>query len=238
MKKSFTEKVRRDIQMHKYKYLIVLPVIAYFIIFHYKAMYGVVIAFQDYRPTRGIADSNWVGFKHFVSFFKDPYFWRLIRNTLSISLLTLFLSFPMPIILALFLNEIRVSWFKRTIQTITYMPHFIAVVVVCGLIKSYCQSNGVINDLVVLFGGERSNLLMEPQFFYPIYIISHIWQGTGWSSIIFLAAVAGIDQEQYEAAKVDGAGNPPDVIYYTSRLNSCSVYVADFEFGQGAERWL
>ena len=215
MKKSFTQKVRRDLQMHKYKYLIVLPVIAYFILFHYKAMYGIVIAFQDYRPTRGIADSNWVGFKHFVSFFKDPYFWRLLRNTLSISLLTLFLSFPMPVILALFLNEVRVSWFKRTIQTITYMPHFIAVVVVCGLIRSYCQSNGVINDLIVLFGGERSNLLMEPRFFYPIYIISHIWQGTGWSSIIFLAALAGIDQEQYEAAKVDGAGRIHQMIYIT-----------------------
>ena len=215
MKNSFRMRLSRDLRMHKYKYLLILPVIAYFLIFHYKAMYGIVIAFKDYRPTRPIADCDWVGLKHFIAFFKDPYFWRLIRNTFSINILSIIFGFPMPIILALLLNEVRVSWFKRSIQTLTYMPHFVASVVICGLITDYCQSNGLINDIIVWFGGERSNLLMRSELFYPIYIISGIWQGTGWGSIIYLAALAGIDQEQYEAAKVDGAGRIRQMIYIT-----------------------
>lgn len=215
MKKSFSVRLRRDLHMHKYKYLLVLPVIAFFIIFHYKAMYGIVIAFQNYRPTRGIANSDWVGLQHFYNFINDLYFWRLVRNTFSISLLMIIFGFPVPIILALLLNEVRVSWFKRGIQTITYMPYFIATVVICGLVKTYTQSNGLINDLIVFFGGERSNLLAESRYFYAIYVISAIWQTTGWSSIIYLAALAGIDQEQYEAAKVDGAGRIRQMIHIT-----------------------
>lgn len=216
MKKvSFRVKAAQDFHRHKYKYLVVLPVIIYMILFHYKPMYGIVIAFQNFRATLGIADSPWVGFKHFVRFFDDIYFWRILRNTLSISLWSIVFSFPAPIILALLLNEVRVSWFKRTVQTITYMPHFIAMVVVCGLIKNYCQSNGVISDIIVFFGGERTNLLADSDLFYPIYILSDIWQQVGWSSIIYLAALAGIDQEQYEAARVDGAGRIRQMLYIT-----------------------
>lgn len=215
MKKSFGARMAQDFHRHKYKYLVILPVIVYMILFHYKPMYGVVIAFQNFRPTLGIAGSQWVGFKHFIRFFEDINFWRLLRNTLSISLLTLLFSFPAPIILALLLNEVRVSWFKRTVQTITYMPHFIAMVVVCGLVKSYCQSSGVISDIIVFFGGERTNLLAKPDFFYPVYILSGIWQQIGWSSIIYLAALAGVDQEQYEAARVDGAGRIRQMLYIT-----------------------
>jgi len=215
MKKSFKARLIRDLRMHKYKYILVLPVVIYFILFHYKAMYGIVIAFQNYRPSRGIANSDWVGLKHFISFFNDPFFGRLLKNTVTISFLGIVASFPAPIFLALLLNEVRVSWFKRLIQTITYMPHFIALVVVCGLITNYCQTNGVINDLIVALGGERSNLLMSSKNFYPILILSDIWQGAGWGSIIYLAALAGIDQEQYEAAKVDGAGRIRQMIYIT-----------------------
>lgn len=215
MKKSFKTRLVRDLRMHKYKYILVLPVVIFFILFHYKAMYGIVIAFQNYRPTRGIAKSDWVGLKHFISFFKDPYFGRLLKNTVTISFLSIVTSFPVPIFLALLLNEVRVSWFKRTIQTITYMPHFIALVVVCGLVTNYCQTNGVFNDLIVALGGERTNLLMDPKNFYPIYMLSDIWQSAGWGSIIYLAALAGIDQEQYEAAKVDGAGRIRQMIYIT-----------------------
>lgn len=215
MKKSFLARLKRDISMHKYKYLLVLPVIAYFIIFHYKAMYGIIIAFKNYRASRGISGSEWVGFRYFEMFFKDPYFFRVLRNTLTINILQLIFSFPVPIFLALLLNEVRVSWFKRSVQTITYMPHFISVMVVCGLVKSYCQSGGVINDLIAFFGGERTNLLAEPQFFYPIYIISGIWQSAGWGSIVYLAALSGIDQEQYDAAKVDGAGRLQQMIHIT-----------------------
>lgn len=215
MKKSFGARAAQDFHRHKYKYLVILPVIVYMILFHYKPMYGVVIAFQNFRPTLGIAGSQWVGFKHFNRFFDDINFWRLLRNTLSISLWSLLFSFPAPIILALLLNEVRVSWFKRTVQTITYMPHFIAMVVVCGLLKAYCQSNGVISDIVVFLGGERTNFLGSSEFFYPVYILSGIWQQIGWSSIIYLAALAGVDQEQYEAARVDGAGRLRQMLYIT-----------------------
>lgn len=215
MKKSFLARLKRDISMHKWKYFLVLPVLAYFLIFHYKAMYGIIIAFKNYRASRGISGSEWVGFRYFEMFFKDPYFFRVLRNTLTINILQLIFSFPVPIFLALLLNEVRVSWFKRSVQTITYMPHFISVMVVCGLVKSYCQSGGVINDLIAFFGGERTNLLAEPQFFYPIYIISGIWQSAGWGSIVYLAALSGIDQEQYDAAKVDGAGRLQQMIHIT-----------------------
>ena len=215
MKKAFRTRVVRDFQKHKFKYLIVIPIIIYLILFCYKPMYGVIIAFKKYRPSLGIAESSWVGFDNFMRFFNDPWIWRLLRNTISISFLMLLFSFPAAIFLALLLNEVKVSWFKRTVQTITYMPHFIALVVVCGLINSFCQSKGLLNDIIVFFGGERSNLLANPKLFYPIYVISGIWQNTGWSSIIYLAALAGIDQEQYEAAKIDGAGRIQQILHIT-----------------------
>ena len=215
MKKAFRTRVVRDFQKHKFKYLIVIPIIIYLILFCYKPMYGVIIAFKKYRPSLGIAESSWVGFDNFMRFFNDPWIWRLLRNTISISFLMLLFSFPAAIFLALLLNEVKVSWFKRTVQTITYMPHFIALVVVCGLINSFCQSKGLLNDIIVFFGGERSNLLANPKLFYPIYVISGIWQNTGWSSIIYLAALAGIDQEQYEVAKIDGAGRIQQMLHIT-----------------------
>lgn len=178
-------------------------------------MYGVIIAFQKYRPSLGIMESPWVGVDNFIRFFEDPWFWRLIRNTFSISFLMIIFSFPAAILLALLLNEVKVSWFKRTVQTITYMPHFIALVVVCGLINSFCQSKGLFNDIIVFFGGERSNLLANQSLFYPIYVISGVWQNVGWNSIIYLAALAGIDQEQYEAARIDGAGRIQQIIHIT-----------------------
>lgn len=215
MNKKRGLRVVQDFKKHKFKYLIVIPVIVYLVLFCYKPMYGLIIAFQKYRPSLGIADSQWVGFDNFSRFFKDPFFGRLLRNTFTISFLMLIFSFPAAISLALLLNEVKVSWFKRTVQTITYMPHFIALVVVCGLVKNFCQSTGVINDIIVFFGGERTNLLAQQQLFYPIYVISGLWQEVGWSSIIYLAALASIDQEQYEAARIDGAGRIQQMIHIT-----------------------
>jgi putative aldouronate transport system permease protein len=206
MDRSLGTRAARDFRKHKYKYFIVLPVIVYLAVFCYKPMYGVIIAFQKYRPSLGIMDSPWVGLDNFMRFIRDPWFWRLLRNTVSISLLSIAVSFPSAVFLALLLNEVRISWFKRTVQTITYMPHFIALVVVCGLVHSFCQSNGLFNDIIVFFGGERRNLLASQSLFYPIYVLSGVWQNVGWDSIIYLAALAGIDQEQYEAARIDGAG--------------------------------
>ncbi|MCL2833061.1 MAG: ABC transporter permease subunit [Treponema sp.] len=196
----------RDFRLNKYKYLLILPVLVYFILFSYKPIYGLVIAFQDFRANLGIMRSKWVGLKNFITFFKDPYFFRLIKNTLSISLLSILFGFPAPILLAILLNELKNIAFKRTVQTITYMPYFISMVVVGGLIRNYTTSDGIFSQITMAFGGAGKNFLMFPQYFYPIYIISDIWQYIGWNSIIYLAAITGIDQEQYEAAIIDGAG--------------------------------
>lgn len=204
-----------DLKRNKYRYLIAVPVLVYLAIFCYKPMYGIIIAFQRYRPSLGFDRSPFVGLDNFARFFKDIYFGRLIKNTFSISLLTIATSVPVPVCLALLLNEIRHSGFKRTAQTILYLPHFISLVIVCGLVVTFTQTNGVINDIIVFFGGERSNLLSESRMFYPIYIISGLWQNMGWDSIIYLAALAGVDQEQYEAARVDGAGRWKQMIYIT-----------------------
>jgi putative aldouronate transport system permease protein len=205
-KGTWLKAASRDFSQNKYKYLMILPVVAYFIIFAYKPMYGVIIAFQNYRPHLGIAGSSWVGLRHFIRFFNDPYFFRLLRNTFTISFWSIIFGFPAPIILALLLNELKNVFFKRTVQTITYMPYFISLVVVCSLIRTYSSNTGLFSQIAVFFGGEAKNYLLVQRYFMPIYIVSGIWQGIGWGSIIFLAALTGIDQEQYEAATIDGAG--------------------------------
>ncbi len=209
------KRILLDIRKNKYKYLMILPIVIYFIIFHYKPMYGVIIAFKRFKPTVGIWKSDWVGLKYFISFFKDPYFFRLLKNTLSISFLELLFGFPAPIILALLLNEIKALRFKKLVQTISYMPHFISTVVICGMITTFCNTNGLFNDIIAAFGGARENLLGKSELFYPIYVLSGIWQGVGWGSILYLAALSGIDQEQYEAAKIDGAGRIQQMFYIT-----------------------
>lgn len=208
--------LRLDLKKNKWKYIIVLPVIVYLVLFCYKPMYGILIAFQRYRPTQGgIMNGTWKGLYQFKRFLNDIYFWRVFKNTFRISFLTIIFSFPMPIMLALVLNEVRSKWFKRTVQTVSYLPHFISAVVICGLINQFCRSDGLINDLIVMFGGERSPLMLNKDAYLPIYIISDIWQTIGWNSIIYLAALAGIDQEQYEAARIDGAGRLQQMFHIT-----------------------
>lgn len=213
--KSLKAIIIRDFKRNKNKYFIIFPILLYLVLFHYKPMYGIIIAFKNYHPALGVARSKWVGFQWFKSFFNDAYFFRTLRNTFMISFLSLIFSFPMPILLALLLNEVKVKWFKKTVQTVTYLPHFIALVVVCGLVKSFTMTDGLITNVYVFLGGERQNLLNQTEFFYPIYIISGIWQQVGWNSIIYLATLAGIDQEQYEAARVDGAGRIRQMIHIT-----------------------
>lgn len=195
-----------DIRKNKLLYVMLFPVLLYYVIFHYGPMYGAIIAFKDFSPRLGIWGSDWVGFEHFQAFFTGPYFWRTIKNTVLISFYQLLFGFPAPIVLALLLNEVKHALFKRTVQTITYMPHFISLVVICGIIKDFTVSDGVMNDIIVFFGGERTTFLLEPSFFRSVYVSSGVWQHIGWGTIIFLAALTGIDQEQYEAAKIDGAG--------------------------------
>lgn len=213
--KSGLQRFWRGCKRHKYKYLLMVPVLVYFLLFHYKPMSGIVIAFQDFRVSRGIGASPWVGMKHFVSFFNDLYFTRLIRNTVAISGLSILFGFPMPILLALSLNEVRNRSFKRTVQTLSYLPYFISTVVVCGLLTTYSATNGLFNDIGVALGFSRQNLLVNKDMFYPLYIATDIWQSIGWNSIIYMAALSNIDQEQYEAARIDGAGRMQQIWHIT-----------------------
>lgn len=205
-KQWYGARLCHDIRKHKMIYLMALPVILFYLIFHYAPMYGAVIAFQNYNPADGILGSQWVGLANFQEFFQSRIFVRVLTNTLRISITSLIFGFPAPIILALLINELRSKPFARVTQTITYLPHFISLVVVCGMIKDFTTEKGIITQICSLFGMEPQNMLNNPSMFVPIYVVSDIWQGIGWGSIIYLAALAGIDQELYEAAKIDGAG--------------------------------
>jgi putative aldouronate transport system permease protein len=197
--------IRSDFSVNKSLYLMIVPVIAFFVLFQYVPMYGALIAFKDYAPMRGFAESEWVGLKHFIRFFSSIYFVRVVRNTIVLSVLQIIFAFPAPIILALLLNEVQNSKFKRTVQTITYLPHFVSLVVVAGLIRSFSLSTGLFNDIIEFFGGARTPLLQQAGYFRPMYVASDIWQRVGWNSIIYLAALAGVDPQLYDAARIDGA---------------------------------
>lgn len=187
-------------------YLFILPAFLYFLIFHYVPMYGVQIAFKDFNPALGIGGSPWVGFEHFTAFFNSYYFWDLIKNTLGISVYSLIVGFPLPIILALSLNEAKDGLFKRGVQTITYAPHFISVVVMAGVIITFLSpSTGIVNDIIGLFGFEPIAFMEDPAWFKTVFVFSGVWQSAGWGTIIYLAALAGVDPQQHEAAIVDGA---------------------------------
>jgi len=200
------DRIRRDFRKHWLVYLMALPVVAFYLIFCYLPMWGALIAFVDFKPRLGLFGSPFVGLKHFVDFVTGLYFWRVVRNTLMLNLWGLAIGFPAPIVLALMLNEVRNRVFKRSIQTLTYLPYFISLVVVCGIIINFTASDGLVNHIVAAFGGKRVALLGEASLFRPIYTLSGVWQGIGWSSIIYLAALASIDPELYEAARMDGAG--------------------------------
>lgn len=192
--------------LHRHIFLMSIPIVIFYFLFCYLPMYGVVIAFKNYQPRRGIFGSPWVGLDHFRDFFNSYYFSRLLGNTVKLSLFSLLWSFPAPIIFALLLNEIRNRHFKRGVQTITYMPNFISLVVVAGLVRDFVEPEGLITSLLVLFGVERQNLLLNPDYFRTIYIASGIWQSLGFSSIIYLAAISNAPPELYEVAELDGAG--------------------------------
>ena len=211
----FVSRLQRDLSKNWDAYLLLVPAILFYLLFCYKPMYGVIIAFKNFSPGKGIVASEWVGLKHFLSFFKSYYFGRLLRNTLTISLSSLIFGFPMPIIFALLLNEVRNSKFKRTIQTVTYMPHFISLVVMCSLIRLFVADTGIIVQLMAKFGFEPVALLSKKEYFVPIYVLSGIWQGFGWDSIIYLSALTAIDPGLYEAATIDGANRWKQTIHVT-----------------------
>lgn len=196
----------KDWRQNKALFVILLPVMLYFLVFCYLPMFGLVIAFQDYSPALGVLKSRWIGWENFTDFFGSYYFGRLLKNTLLLSVMDLVFGFPAPILLALSLNEVNNRRFKSTIQTVSYMPYFLSLMVVCSLISDFCNPGGAIQSIVQSISGNKLGLLSRPEAFPSIYVISNIWQGVGFQSIIYLAAISGIDQEQYEAARIDGAG--------------------------------
>jgi putative aldouronate transport system permease protein len=209
----------KRIVIHKAYYILMFPGLLFYLVFHYIPMLGVTIAFKDITPfggLQGILDSPWVGFKHFLQFFKSYYFWDIMANTVLISMYKLFFSFPAPIVLALLINEIHQVWFKRWIQTIAYLPHFISMVVLSGLVIMVLNSDsGVLNQVISYFGGEKRNFLGTPDYFRTILIATDVWHSAGWGTILYLAAMTGIDPQLYEAAKMDGASKWQQIRHIT-----------------------
>lgn len=205
-KRHWWQLLIENIKRYPLLYLMALPVIAWYIVYQYGPMYGVIIAFKRYIPSKGILGSQWVGLKNFRDFLTDPYFVRVVRNTLVINFYLLIFAFPAAILLALLLNELKQPRLKKTTQMITYMPHFISTMIICGLAVDFLKSNGMITSVLnTLFGVEKTNLLSVKSNFRPVYVLMQIWQETGWDSIIFVAALSGIDPTLYEAASIDGA---------------------------------
>ena len=210
-KKGFLYYLKRDWQLYA---LMLLPM-AFIIVFKYFAYTGLSVAFLDYKIGKGYAGSKFVGLKVFEKVFKHRDFGKAVANTLLLNVLDLLFSFPMPLILALLLNEVKAKHFKKTVQTISYMPHFISMVVICGLLVDFCSATGIITSITTLFGAQRDNLLNRPELFRTIYVSSDIWQSIGWGSIIYLATLSGTDPSLYEAAAIDGAGRFQQVIHVT-----------------------
>lgn len=207
--------LKKDFRYNKYVYLMAIPIIAYFVIFAYVPMYGILMAFQTYSPADGIVGSNWVGLKHFSDFFNSYYFGRLLKNTLLLSALDIVFAFPAPIIFALLMNELRNLRFKKTVQTITYMPYFISMVVVASLIIEFTSSRGFVVQIMSWFGFEKISLLGVPDYFPAVYVVSGIWQSLGFNSILYMAALSSINPELYEAATLDRANRWHKIRYIT-----------------------
>lgn len=212
---SLRHNLGKTLSQNKYLFLMVAPVLLYYAIFCYGPIYGAIIAFKDFDVSKGIWGSPWVGLKHFKTFFQGPYFTRTLVNTLLISMYTILFGFPVPIVFALLLNELGNQKFKRVVQSITYLPHFISMVAICGMIHTFVARNGIITDLFVAFGGERGNLLAKPEYFRTIFVTSNVWQTFGWGSIVYLSALSNVDVQQYEAADLDGASRLQKIWHIT-----------------------
>ncbi|MGI5895095.1 MAG: ABC transporter permease [Candidatus Merdivicinus sp.] len=195
-----------EVRKSMWLYIMFAPVFLYYVIFKYLPMYGVQIAFKDYSIYSTIAESEWVGLKHFYSFFSSMYFGRLLRNTIVISLYDIAFGFTTPILLALLLNEVQHLRFKKAIQTISYLPHFISSVIIVSMVVNFLDpQTGLINNIIAALGGTRTNFLLDPKYFWTIFTSMNVWQGVGWGAIIYSAALSGVDTSLYEAAMIDGA---------------------------------
>ncbi|MCR5647954.1 MAG: ABC transporter permease subunit [Oscillospiraceae bacterium] len=209
--------IKKDWKKNKSVYFLAIPIVIYFLIWHYAPIVGLLLGFEEYSPRGGIIGSEWIGVKNFVDFFKSYYFGRLIKNTLILSIFSIIINFPSPIILALLLNELENQIFKKVIQTISYLPYFISTVVICGIVIDFLGYDGAFTSILLNMGviKERQDMLALKSAFRPIFVLSGTWQGVGYGSIIYLAALSGVDQELYEAAKIDGAGRWRQTIHIT-----------------------
>lgn len=212
---GFWRRLGRDLVKNRIVYLMWIPVLAYYLVFHYAPMGGIVIAFQNYKPFKGITGSQFVGMKWFIDFLTGPYAWRVIRNTLVISMQNIIFGFPMPILLALMINEVKSTKFKKTVQTVSYMPHFVSLIVVCGLLMDFSSSQGLFNAIGTAFGLPRTNYLSNIDTYRTIYVASGIWKQMGWGSIIYLATLSAVDPSLYEAAAIDGANRFRRILHVT-----------------------
>lgn len=206
----------KRIRQHRDYYLLLLPGLIFLAVFRYSPMYGIVIAFQDYNVFQGIAHSEWVGLEHFRRLIASDEFMQVLTNTLLISIYKIVILFPIPVILALLLNEVRLKWFKSTVQTMIYLPHFLSWVIIAGLfVNILSPMGGLVNDLIGMFGGKPIDFLTNNDFFRSVVVFTAGWKESGWNAIIFIAAISGIDQEQYDAAKIDGSGRLQTMFYIT-----------------------
>ena len=216
MSKARRRRLWRRVKRKRVLYLMLLPGMLLLLIFHYIPMWGVLIAFKDYRVLKGILASDWVGLKHFRAFFGGRMFSSVVLNTLILNCYSLTFAFPLPLVFALMLNEVRVDWFKKGVQTITYMPHFISTVVIVGMMKELLSpTNGIVNQILMRMGHEPIYFFGKAGYFRSLYIISGAWAGTGWGSIVYLAAITAVDVSLYEAATIDGASRLQKIWHVT-----------------------
>ena len=212
-KKGFTKKLRKALTQWQL-YVLLLPALVYFVVFRYVPMYGVQLAFKDFWPNLGITGSPWVWFEHFERFFNSYQFESLLKNTLCLSLFQLAVSFPVPIVLAISINSLQSARFKRVVQTVTYAPYFISTVVLVGMINIFFSLNGgLVNTMIQAFGGDPVHFLGEEKWFRPLYVFSGVWQNMGWNTMIYIAALSGVNPELHEAAKIDGAGKLQRILH-------------------------
>ena len=217
-------RILRAIKRDKLLFLMFLPIFAYYIIFNYIPMTGAIISFKQFRPGGGIYNGDWVGLKWFIQFFESPFAYRTIRNTVLISFYSILFGFPMPILFAVCVMEIRNNKARRVLQTVSYLPHFISTVVLVGMINNFfTMNNGIVNMLISLLGGDEINFLVNPRWFRTLYVGSGVWQSFGFNSIIYIAAITGIDPTLYEAGKMDGISRFQEVVYITIPMISSTI---------------
>lgn len=231
--RGFGPRIPRSVRKNWDLYLLILPVVIYFLLLKYLPMYGIQLAFKDFSAVKGFWDSSWVGFKHFERFFNNYQFWTLIRNTHGISLYQILVSFPLPIVFALLINEVQSKGFRKSVQSIASMPHFLSTVVLVGIVMAFLSpSTGLVNNIIVKLGDDPIYFMTEPSMFKSIYVFSDVWQNLGFASVLYVAVLAGMDRSLYEAAMIDGATKLERLIHIAiPAIIPTAIIMLIFQFG-------